>query len=797
MRLLLFCFLFGLNLQAAFAQNSLDEKMKWYALAKPTANLFVHFDKNVYSNNEIAYFTGYIIKEGKIPAAMHKVMAVALIRDIDSALIIDDKFRMINGLSFGSLSLPDSIPTGNYHFLVYTDKLVDKAPELLFIQNITIKSSIDPSFNANIKLLEPVNNEAKLYKVLVSTATSDGRFLTKPAQINYSYGKIKKNTATDASGQSIITLATQTGLTDPNLYVKLKYGSDSTFISMGLPQPKNKATVKFYPEGGNLVNGLISNIGWEVKDQQNRPIPLKAFLYKNQEVIDTIETSSYGIGKFMLKPEIGTNYAVKLVHSNLTDSTYYLPKAIEEGLSIMLQNAFVEDTLSINLKGTKKLNLTLLIHNFKETFLNVPFQLKNESTLLKLPINDFQKGLTTLTILDSLNRPLAERVFFAHYSAAEKITINTDQTIYKQREKVTLKLNLKSDGNAVVSIAAVQNNRLALQKMNDIESYTYLTKELSSLPIISNGSPYKDLNYLEQILLVRGWRKYTWAELNTAKKTDTLPKIDSLTIGGQVRKLKKEITEPVVVGTMGSQSVSLINTSTNGVFRLNEDQLITPASKKLYIFVNGVQKLSYLPKVSIVDEFSALNQKLAKTTLNEQPILPSNLVNNAELVLKNNEKTIRLKEVIITNKNDRGFMHSGANACGDYVCIYNILNCPNHTSGGSQPIAGRSYYSYGGKIIYNGCNVPDLSIFSMVKGIHIHKEFYINDYKDINEPAFFSTIYWNYGILLNSKKETELSFYTSDITGKFKIVIQGITDKDVVYAEKFFEVIGKAPSDKR
>jgi len=42
--------------------------------------------------------------------------------------------------------------------------------------------------------------------------------------------------------------------------------------------------------------------------------------------------------------------------------------------------------------------------------------------------------------------------------------------------------------------------------------------------------------------------------------------------------------------------------------------------------------------------------------------------------------------------------------------------------------------------------------------------------------------------MLNANKETELNFYTSDITGRFRIVVQGITNKDVVYAEQFFEV---------
>lgn len=793
MRVLLFSFLFGLIFQNTFAQTSLEEKMKWYALAKPTSNLFVHFDKNVYSNNETVYFTGYLIKGSRIPVALHKVMAIALIREVDSALIAEDKFAMNSGLSFGSLTLPDSIPTGNYRFLVYTDKLVNKLPEVVFIQNITIKSSIEPTFKANVKLMEQPTVESKSLKVLVSTSTIDGRFLSKPAKINYSYGTFKKSATTDASGQSIITLPVQNNTTDPNLYVKLKYEKDSSFISIGIPQSKNKAIVKFYPEGGNMVNELPSNIGWEVKDQQNRPIPLKAFLYKNQKIVDTIETNSYGVGKFMLKPEAGVEYAVKLIHSNLIDSLYSLPKAVEKGLALTLQNAIVEDTLYINLRSTENSKLTMLVHNFRNCFLNAPFRITNENMRIKLALDEIPKGLTTLTIVDSLNRPLAERIFFAHYSHQEKIAITADKEIYNQREKVNLKLNLKIDENALVSVAAVQQNRLDLKKTTDIECYTYLTNELTALPIINNGRVYKDRNYLEQMLLVKGWRRYTWQGLSKSKPTDTLAQMDSLIISGKIGRPKKELTNPLIVGTMGSQSINLITTTPNGFFNLNVNQLITPPAKKIYAFINGVQKLPYEVTLAIHDQFADLNRNLAKEIRIEQPILPSNLVDNSELVLKNNEKAIRLKEVVITNKTNTSFRYAapGPNACGDYVCMYNILNCRNHFGQGTQPVKGQSYISNGIRIIYAGCTIPDKNLFTLINGVHVQKEFYKDDYKDPNEPAFFSTIYWNYGTLLNSKKETELSFYTSDITGKFKIVVQGVTDKDVVYAEHFFEVKGK------
>lgn len=128
-----------------------------------------------------------------------------------------------------------------------------------------------------------------------------------------------------------------------------------------------------------------------------------------------------------------------------------------------------------------------------------------ENIIIKIPLTDVPKGLATITIVDSLSRPLAERMFFAHYNDSEKLSLTTDQKTYKQREKVNLKLNLNVDKNALVSIACVQSNRLEIKKMSDIESYTYINNELSQLPINSKGNSYKDLklfraNFISKVL---------------------------------------------------------------------------------------------------------------------------------------------------------------------------------------------------------------------------------------------------------------------------------------------------------
>jgi hypothetical protein len=794
MRYLLFLF-FGFSFLNVAGQNSIFTKFSLDDKRSPGASLFIHFDKNVYTNNESVYFTAYVLKTRATLFENHKILAVSLIRNVDSMIILQHKFEMINGISFGGFDIPDSIQAGDYHFLAYTNQLVNGLPELEFIQPITIKTNIDPSFKASIKLLPPETENESSHSILVSVTNTANQFLSKPLSIQYRYGNSTKTANTDRSGQLLMKLPIEQKLADQNVYIKIKNGKDSSFLSLPLPRQKEYAIVKFYPEGGNSVIGLVNTIGWEVKDQQNRPLAVNAILYKNNQIIDTLTTSNYGMGKFKISFEKNAIYKVKLIHDGILDSLYQLPKAMNDGMVLNIEQAVVQDSLKLQLKSTDPKKIILRIHNFKDIFFSSHFYMNTNEAIITIPLKDVQKGLNTLTITDTLDRPLLERIFFAHYDATDRLFLNTNSENYKTRENVTLKLQPSQIGKeGLVSIAVVQDSRINIKKMNDIESHYYLKNLLDNLPVHVSGLPVKDQLYMEQILLIKGWRRYKLEKFQQSNQVDSIYKIDSLKFTAVVTYGMKSLTKPIGVSLLGDSYVRMTSTTNNGTFDLNIPEFITVPDKRMFLFISNNNKSLY--NIQLNDDFIAMNKKVNQLQSSEQAILPSTISNNSVFVIQGNEKSIRLKEVVIKNtQNSDSFITSGkgppgSNTCGDYVCMYNILNCKNHKndSNNTQPVEGVVYV--GSKMHYHCANykLKEEKGFILFNGIHSEKEFYENDYKDPLEPAYFSTIYWNYGVVLDPKKETILNFYTSDIIGKFKIIVQGILDKDVLYAEKTFEV---------
>lgn len=79
------------------------------------------------------------------------------------------------------------------------------------------------------------------------------------------------------------------------------------------------------------------------------------------------------------------------------------------------------------------------------------------------------------------------------------------------------------------------------------------------------------------------------------------------------------------------------------------------------------------------------------------------------------------------------------------------------------------------------------------EGLQLQRELYTPKYNDVNIkspiPDYRNVIYWNPSIILKDGKEEKLSFYTSDLVGKYRAVVQGVSENGVPgYASFEFEV---------
>ncbi|MGF7078472.1 hypothetical protein [Mucilaginibacter sp. UYCu711] len=777
--------------------DDLANKLNLYGEKMQAPVLFIHFDKNVYTNNENVWFTAYFLN--LINQTAYKTLCVALVRDNDHLLVINEKFIVSQGLSFGNTVIPDTTAAGHYRFIAYSNCLLNGKPDVLFAQKIIIKRDAQPSFSASLNPLDTSLTNVR-QKVMLLVTSNDHKKPISTLSLDYYLGDasrpvMKGEAKITPTGQYIFDIpSSQLRQGENRLHVRVGKIDETKDLNIDLPARPQPAILKFFPEGGNFVTGLKNVVAWEVKNHTGQGLAAEAILYEDKNIINTIHTNSYGFGRFILTPKDNTVYSIKLVSVNKKDTLYNLPASINHIPVLSIQTAVANSVLTVKLKTDKPQLVYLNLHNYTQLFSSSPVKLGVDEKKFSILLNDIPKGLTQITLTDSLGRPLSERLFFAHYDEKPGLQINTDKISYKSREKVTVSLKLDGVGpldNGLVSIACVQQNRLQINNKNDIETYFYLKNQLGDLPVKENywGSDEADKSFLEDILLIKGWRRYSWLDMLKVKPTEITETQGKIFFKGQVTKYGAKISVPVDVINYNFP-LHVIKTDSTGNFTVADNDLIVQRNKKVVVFINNDKKELY--QVKINDPYPLTTKNILKEMEFADRNLPQQQSTNFNEI-SGFDRAIKLKEVKIKADNNsfHRFGAPSANVSEDYVCRYNILNCPTHRNepDNRPPVIGESYYINGIYTVYRGQNAESEHRDLAFSGIYAEQEFYPSDLSQPNSPPeYMSTIYWKYLAKVTSSNTVEFSFYTNEISGSFKIVVQGRTKSDMIYGERSFEV---------
>jgi hypothetical protein len=798
--LLLFAlFLSNLAVRAQPNDNTLlEEQFQFFSKKHSSSTLFLHIDKSVYTNNEKIWFGAYLIDTAQNQAS-HNLLSVFLVGEDRGKIEFDGKFKIENGLSSGSLRLPDTIPPGNYRLLSYTNVLDNSgSPVAQFSAPIEIKSITQQSFSSQLTLLDSMPRNG-MVRVRMNVQGKDGLVFSKKNYpvVSYSASKDYVRSAILKSSDLIIEIPVEAlKQSKPTLLAKVSFSNQVQHLSLGLPEiEKKRIDIKFFPEGGNLSNGLPGHVAWEAKTAQGNPIAITGILLKDDQVIDTLETNSYGMGNFQLTPDAGSVYALKIRSGGYlsNDTAFALPTSRLNHVQLHLPEAVVNDTLSVQIYSIQSRPVQIIIHNYKKDYAIFKTPRLPSSGKIRLPLDGLSKGLSTITILDEEGRPLAERLFFAHYDKSISTVVHTEKAVYGKNDTVKVKIkmadHLEKPIQGMFSVAVVQDSRIRVS-FADIETTVYLNQNLGMLPPDPLAKGFRNKAYLENILLIKGWRRYTWQDLASTKAEDTLQRHQTLELSGQVKMRNKALKAPVNILATSSDGMIIIKTEHNGSFQLHDDQLIARDGSTVKLMVNGSNERRY--HIDVDDPYIQMNNRLADRIERRYTSGVTDNSSTSVQALKGLQHSIGLQTVNITAGKRNGSINGyygepGTNACGDYVDEaghFNYERSPNRF----KPVKGKQYwkrtdlegsYFKVEAMIYNGCTEEDKFAGLVMNGIAGGKEYYNSEEEMSNNPLR-STMYWQSGLLTDVAGKAELKFAAGALTDNFRIVVQGITTDNLI-----------------
>lgn len=276
-------------------------------------------------------------------------------------------------------------------------------------------------------------------------------------------------------------------------------------------------TVRFFPEGGELVSGLASRVAFKAVDQYGNGIACKGVIVdQRHDTITRFETLKFGMGSFLFTPVTGSSY--KVIFTNLPQDAVNatFPEVKAEGYVMRVtRTESGQISVAVLAKGSYDGPMFLINQTGGQVTRAMRNLLVNGYTAFLIDTSALTGGVTTFTILDSHKQPVCERLFFKRPPAGMQVDVRTDSTAYYTRSKVQLTIRPAvnhAPQKADLSLSVYSIDSLQQRSESDIYQYLWLTSELKGLVespgyYFNKNGPERD-DATDNLMLTQGWRRF-------------------------------------------------------------------------------------------------------------------------------------------------------------------------------------------------------------------------------------------------------------------------------------------------
>jgi hypothetical protein len=415
---------------------------------------------------------------------------------------------------------------------VHTDKDFYMAGEIIWFKvyatNAQFNQPFDFSKISYVEILTRENKPVLQAKVALNNGTGNGSFQL-PYSVNTgnyilrAYTNWMKNGAADFYFDKEIRIVNALKKSD------------------WLPTEKNY-DVQFFPEGGNLVNGVQSKVAFKVVGSRKGVSCRGAVLNRRNDTIVRFSSLRFGMGHFDLTPDAGEEYHA-VVFADGTMLTKPLPPVNVTGI-IMRLTEIDKDRLSLSIQGNKAGSVvSLLVHTRQSLKLALSRELFNGRTEIEIDKKQLGDGISHFTVFNGNNQAVCERLYFKRPEMLN-ITATPDARSYVARKKVTVDLSTIDSKQAPVagdlSMSVYLIDQLQYPESPDILSYLWLQSDLKGFieePAYYFSEEGKEAETAaDNLMLTQGWRRFRWDDVlqNGVTTAEFLPETEGHIINGKV-----------------------------------------------------------------------------------------------------------------------------------------------------------------------------------------------------------------------------------------------------------------------
>ena len=482
--------------------------------------LFIHTDKESYYPNDTIWLRGYLVNATtNKPVDYSRYIYVELIDRLNTVHWREKIGRRTDDSTFsGYFPIPE-ISQGEYFLRCYTYYMQNQEEEFLFRKKIRIINPYDHKVVCKTSVRDLGADKGKL--LILKFENQQGELYT---QVEFDY-RVPGDTPFDTTYRLNTgyngTARIRVSSTAEHIWLKSTPNSIWDFERyITLKDARIDYDVQFFPEGGELLNGINQRIAFKAIGRDGLGMQVSGDIFnESNEKICSFSSNELGMGSFIMKADKATTYhaVCKSIHGE--KRTFQLPTAINNGYAISLETVRENVTCNILSSTPETLSeMTLLIHSR-----GMPMAVFNAYSVngKSLNLTTSPEGILHFVLIDKGSRVVSERLWFHRKFDRETLSariINSPTP----RNQAYCSLLLNSIDNQInkgsFSVSVINKGHTS----NDIsaygiESYLLLTSDIHGY--VENPAYYftdttaQRIKDLDDLILTQGWRRFNISDV--------------------------------------------------------------------------------------------------------------------------------------------------------------------------------------------------------------------------------------------------------------------------------------------
>lgn len=290
------------------------------------------------------------------------------------------------------------------------------------------------------------------------------------------------------------------------------------------PKKGKKLNLKFYPEGGYLVEGLPVRIAFEATDSWGNPVDITGkIVNREKDTLLAFASLHEGRGTFNYLPKAKAEAHAVVQWKNKT-YRFDLPKVQPMGISFRVDNPTSTDSIGISLQKHQLMTdrmagLAILCRGQLQYFYLLDLNDGSKPLHFQVSRRKLPAGVAQAVVFNADGHPLADRLFFTGRPDTVQIAAKTDKSSYQPYEPIHLEINLRdtSDNPLRTPLSvSVRDGEDEVEERHSLLTDLLLMSEIKGY--VRHPAWYFESDdklhrqALDQLLMVQGWRRYDWEQ---------------------------------------------------------------------------------------------------------------------------------------------------------------------------------------------------------------------------------------------------------------------------------------------